>query len=151
MNLSLVECQGEMRSGLFGGRGQYRGVPGLVEAQLAAAGQLDPGEDAPALILRLRARDAFGSQLLDLCLNVVANEVELMGAILIGVVKAGFQRRQGEEEPVVAGVHVGKLQNVAEEVAIGDPILGKNDNMGAIDHDFAPFRYDYGMIPAFRD
>src|ERR1700722_607370 len=53
--------------------------------------------------------------------------------------KRGFGGRQSEDQPAVAGVDGGEIEDVAEEGAVGVRVGGVEDDVGAGDHLGAPF------------
>jgi hypothetical protein len=111
----------------------------LVEAEAAAAGQDDAGEEAPALAGGRGAEDAARLEGADRGVEVVAHEVEA-GVVPGGALRPGGRRvegglggRQGEDQPAVAGIDGGKAQDVAEECAVGVRVLAVEDDVGAVD------------------
>lgn len=118
---------------LFAGRD---GVSWLVHAQGAAAGQLEAGDQAEALVADRRALEA---QLLELGhhgLHVVHHQVELVRLGVAGQdrVHAHFRGRQREDQPAVAGVNEGPVQHVAKEGADLLGVVGVNQRVYAGDH-----------------
>src|SRR5262245_11304208 len=99
------------RLGGLGGRpraGRLRAsVPWLVDAELAAAGQPQLRQHAPALILGRLADHTVRTHPPDEGLDVVAHEVELVHVVLVGRVHGDLRRRQPEDEPALTHVHVG--------------------------------------------
>ncbi len=66
--------------------------------------------------------------------DVIAHQEELVTVVMLGVVKGGFGRREGKDEPAVAGIDRGELEHVAEEGSVGFRVLGVEDDVGSIDH-----------------
>jgi len=117
----------------------------LVESDLAAAGQLEGGSDAPAFLMNLRALDLLGFQEFDLRAHVVAHEIEHgpqqamsvvleRPVVLVGGMKSGLGGRQFEDQPTVAGVDGREVQDVAKEAAIGFRVLAVEQEVRADDH-----------------
>ena len=97
----------------------------MVEAELAAAGQVDVGEGAPAEFQGLVAGDLACLELLQGGVQVVAGEVQFVRAVLLGGVDGHFGGGQGEDEPAVAGVDVGEVEDVAEAITRAESLGGK--------------------------
>jgi len=93
-------------------------MPWLVEAEVAAAWQLDAGQQAPALIGDRAAADAFGHELFDRGGHVVAHQIQLVRRRVRGVDRH-LAWRQLEDQPAAARVDVRVLQDVAEERPVG--------------------------------
>src|SRR5439155_6136208 len=73
-------------------------VLGLVEAELAAIGHLDRCDESPAFVAdRTAELDSFASEFGDRRVDVVAHEVELVMADLVGWVRGQFGGWQGED------------------------------------------------------
>src|ERR1700680_3368235 len=53
--------------------------------------------------------------------------------------EGGFGGRQGEDQPAVAGVDGGEIEDVAEEGAVGFRVRGVEDDVGAGEHVGVPF------------
>src|SRR5690242_20609159 len=70
-------------------------MPGLVEAQPAAAGQRDTSREPPSFSGDGRAGDAFRGKRSNGRLEVVAHQVELVAVVLAGGMKGRFGGRQG--------------------------------------------------------
>ena len=49
----------------------------------------------------------------------------------VGGVNSGFGGRQGKDEPAATGVYRGKIENVAEEGAVGLRVVAVEQDMGA--------------------
>lgn len=66
--------------------------------------------------------------------EVVAHEVKLVPVVAFGIMKCGFRGRHGENQPTVAGVNAGELQDVAKEGPVRFRVRGMDHNMRAVDH-----------------
>jgi len=64
-------------------------------------------------------------------LQVVANEIEFMSAVLVGGVDGGLRRRQGEDQPAMPCVHGFQTQDVAKKGTVSLGIFTVNDNVRA--------------------
>src|SRR5262245_65937133 len=107
-------------------------VPRLVNVELAAAGQRDFREHAPALILH---RSAIKLALLHLGeegADVVAHEKERVAGAL-RLVHRNFGRRQAEDY-VAAVIDARQLEHVAEESEVGFGFRAADDAMRADEH-----------------
>src|SRR5271154_120564 len=83
---------------------QRAGVTGLVNPDLAAAGKFELGELSPTLVAHIRDLHLPRLQILERRRNVIAHEVEVVLIVLLGIMKCGFERRHGENQPAMAGV-----------------------------------------------
>ena len=121
---------------MLAGEGRIRRsrVTRLIDTQLAAAGQRNLRQHAPALILRLTAGDAAIHHIGDERLDVVAHEVDLMHVVLSGRVYSHLGWRQPEDEPSVTDIDAGKLEDVTQESAVRFRVGTINDRVRADNH-----------------
>src|SRR5215470_11588703 len=113
-------------------------VPRLVNLELAAAGQGDFREHAPALILRRSAVDLSLLHLGEEGVDVIAHEKErVVGGLRL--VHRDFSRRQAEDY-VAAVIDARQLEHVAEESEVGLGFRAVNDAMRADEHWRSSFR-----------
>jgi len=97
-------------------------VPRFVEGELAAVWQLDRCAEPPAFVAdRAAELDALALELGDRRVDVIAHEIELVMAGVVGRVDGQLGGRESEDEPAVAGVDRRELEDVADECA--DPRL----------------------------
>src|SRR5262245_30392237 len=94
-------------------------VVGLVHAEATPARQRDFNQTPPRLLVNRRARHLILRHPGHERVKIVTQEKELVLAVGIGGVQGNFSWRQSEDEPAAAAVHVGQLQHVTEEHAIG--------------------------------
>jgi len=104
-----------------------------------AAGEPDLGDRTPSGFLHVRTPRALLAERGHLGLQVVEHEIELVPNITLGRMNRRFPRRQGEDQPSVAGVHGRKSQDVAKEGAVGRRVPAVDDHMRAEDHDLFSF------------
>ncbi len=114
---------------------------GLVETNLATAGQGDGGFHSPRFFFDWRAGDIFGLQRFDGALQVVAHQVEdgakqvtasvKLALVAVGGVNAGFGGRHSEDQPTLAGVHGTKAENVTKEGAVGLWVVAIEEDVSA--------------------
>jgi hypothetical protein len=103
--------------------------------ELPAAGQLDRGHEAEALVADGPCElDALAGELLVRRLDVVAHEVELVMEVAVRGMRGQLGRRQGEDEPAASGVDRRELERVAQEGAEGVRVLAEDHRMGSVDH-----------------
>ncbi len=121
-------------------------MPWLVEAEVAAAWQLDAGQQAPALIGDRAAADAFGHELFDRGGHVVAHQIQLVRRRVRGVDRH-LAGRQLEDQPAAARVDVRVLQHVAEERPVGVGVAAVHDHMSAGDHALTIRRDEFAAPP----
>src|SRR5215468_1172801 len=127
-------------------------VPRLVNVELAAAGQRDFREHAPALILYRSAVDRALLHLGEEGVDVVAHEKERVAGAL-RFVHRDFGRRQAEDY-VAAVIDARQLEHVAEESEVGLGFLAADDAMRADEHRRSSFRRQAatwsGSLPRHR-
>src|SRR5262252_8979129 len=118
-------------------------VPRLVNLELAAAGQRDFREHAPALILHGSAVDLALLHLGEEGVDVVAHEKERV-AVALRLVHRDFGRRQAEDY-VAAVIDARQLEHVAEESEVGLGFRAVDDAMRADEHGGPPFAAIFGL------
>ncbi len=102
----------------------------LVKPKLAPARKRDLGDGPPSLFVYFGTLDASFAEALHFRLKIVTDQVEFMTAILPRM-KGCLGRREGENQPSVAGVHRAQSEDIAEKGTIGVGIFGVNDDMSA--------------------
>lgn len=111
----------------------HGGMAWLVEADLAAAREADPGHRSPTGFFNLRALDALFCQHPHGSMEVVAHQVQLRpGRVCRMNGHLGWRCR--EDEPSASGIDVLEAQLVCEEATIGIGISAEYDHVGAEDH-----------------
>ncbi len=108
-------------------------MPWLVNAQLPAAGEMQLREQTPALVADRLTGNLVFLQTSDELFDVVAHQIKFVRVILPGM-HGHFGRRQAEDEPAMADIHVGELEDISQKSAIGFRILTVNNGMSAGDH-----------------
>src|SRR5207237_5732943 len=108
---------------------------GLVQPNACAAGQGDPGDASPALLIEWPG-DGDLSPLQFLCrrLDVLAQQVELVIALLLGRVDRKLCGRECEDEPTAARIHGVKPEYVSKERAVRLGIVAVDQNVRARNH-----------------
>src|SRR4051812_18031142 len=82
-------------------------VSRLVETDVAAPWQAEPGQSSPSLLGDAAGElDALGLQLLHRRVEVVAHEIQLVRGRTVRGMHRNLGRRQLEDEPAAAGVDV---------------------------------------------
>jgi hypothetical protein len=109
-------------------------VPGLIDAELAAARKCDLRQMTPTHVPDGAAPYSVPFHRRDERMDVGAHEVELVDAVLPRRVDGHFRRGEAEDEPPVSDVDVGEPQNVPEERAIRFRFTAVDYRMGADDH-----------------
>ena len=107
---------------------------GLIEADLAAARKPNLRDGAPSCFLNFRARNAFRREKSHLGLQIVAHEIELVGAILIGRMKRSFCWRQGEDQPAMTGVHGFESENISKKCSVRFGVLAVDNDVRTRNH-----------------
>src|SRR6202167_2636435 len=90
----------------------------LIQADIAASGKPYLRDGTPSRFLDFRAFDAFLAEESHFGFQIVAHEIELVGATRIGRVDCGFGRRQGEDQPAVTRIYGFEAEDVAEERSV---------------------------------
>src|SRR5260221_5031461 len=106
----------------------------LVKPKLPATRQEDRRQTTPALLFHRIALHSLPFQRFHRRLQIVAHEVELVQVVFLRGMKCNFRGRQRKNEPAMAGVHRGKLENIAKESTVAFPVLAVNDDMSSSDH-----------------
>ena len=114
-------------------------MPGFVQTDLAGAGELEVRDPAPALILyRSYELDALALEFRDGALDVMAHEekgvMPRSPAPTGARVDRDLTRRQGEDQPALAGIDPLEAQHVAKELPSSLGILGEDDRVCSGDH-----------------
>ncbi len=107
-------------------------MPWLVNAELPAAGEMQLREQTPASVADRLTGNLVFLQTSDELFDVVAHQIKFVRVILTGM-HGHFGRRQAEDEPTVADIHVSELEDVAQQGAVGFRILAVNNGMSAGD------------------
>src|ERR1700674_4790555 len=77
----------------------------LIEADLASTGKPHLRNGTPSCFLNFRALNVLLRERSHFGFQIVAHEIEFVDTILIGRVKCGFCRRQGEDQPAMTRIH----------------------------------------------
>ena len=109
-------------------------MAGLVETEVASAGQADHGQQTPAFIGNASATDAALFKLFDFRVNVVAHKIELVLAVCRAWMNGQFCRWARKDKPALASVDCLEPEHVAEERAIALGIAAVNDRVQSVDH-----------------
>jgi hypothetical protein len=111
-------------------------VPGLVEAQLGAAGEPNRCHQTEALVAdRTAELDPFALELVDCRLGVVAHEIELVMAGLVCWVRGQLSGWQREDEPAMSRIDRRELEHVSEESADPVGVAAEDDRVDPGDHE----------------
>src|SRR5689334_181067 len=90
----------------------------LVQPQFAAAGQSDVSQRSPSFFMHFGTADSLAAETGHGGLQVIAHEVELVGAVLFGRMERRLGRRKRENQPAVARIDVREAEHIAEKRAI---------------------------------
>src|SRR6185312_11865580 len=117
---------------------------GLVQADIAAAGQAQRGGAAPVGFRHRRTVNPARLQRLHGCCQMVAHQVEhntehlFVFVLLDELAAAGMYRhlcrRHAKNQPVVSNIHIWPLQHVTEEGAVRVRIFAVEEEMHPGDH-----------------
>ena len=83
---------------------------------------------------RGRTRNFLLFEGLDRRLEVITQQVEFVGPVLFRRVDRQLGRGQREDEPALAYVDMGELQDLAEEISVGRDVLAVDDDVSSRDH-----------------
>jgi hypothetical protein len=108
-------------------------MPGLIEPDLAAAGQPESRYRTPARFFYGGAFDAPGPQRVHFRGKVITHQVEIARSFGGGMDRR-LGRRQREDQPAVTGIDCRKPENVAKEGAIDGLVSAVEDYVGSKDH-----------------
>lgn len=115
-------------------------MPGLVDPDPAAPGQGHVDHQPEALVIDLAARYVVRRHPGAEALDVVAHEEEDVVVVGLRRVDRHLRGGQTEDEPSLADVDEGQLENVAQECAVRLRRGTEDDRMGTSDYlDFLPF------------
>src|SRR5262245_28363446 len=120
-------------------RGRQRHLLGprvarLIDAQSPTAGQRHVRQESPALILHRTAGDMLPLHLCDECGDVVEHQIEAVQVGFIPRMDGDLGRWQAKNQPSIADVDVGKLEDVAKKRAIGPSVRAVDDRMCTHEH-----------------
>ena len=90
----------------------------LIKADLASTGKPNLRDGAPSCFLNFRALNALLREGSHLGLQIVAHEVEFVGAILVGRVKCSFCWWQGEDQPAMTSIHGFESEDIAKKCSV---------------------------------
>ena len=90
----------------------------LIKADLASTGKPHLRNGTPSRFLNLRALNVLLREGSHFGFQIVAHEIDFLGATLIGRVDCGFCLRQCEDQPAVTRIHRCELENVAEKCSV---------------------------------
>ena len=90
----------------------------LIKSDLASTWKSHLRNGTPSRFLNLSAHNVVLCEISYFGFKIVAHEIDLLGAALIGGVDRGFCWRQGEDQPAVTRIHRLDSQNVAKKCSI---------------------------------
>src|SRR3989442_1214544 len=104
----------------------------LINTDFAASGKSQCRKLPPALFAHLRDFHVLRFEVLQGRGKVVTHEEKLVLFFTFGIVECCLKWWHGENQPAVAGIYAGKLQNIAKKGPISFGILGINNDMSSI-------------------
>ena len=110
----------------------------MVEAELAAAREEDGGARAPTFFGDRGEANTFLFEMSNFCFQVGAGEVHFVTIVFVAGMDGEFRGGESEDEPVVAGIDVAKVENVLEEGTVGFGIRGIENDVSAGQHGVPP-------------
>ena len=87
----------------------------LVQSDPPSAGQHELRDRSPPLLVHTAATYSFCRQLRNLGVEIVAQQVKFVSAILFGRVNSRLSGRQCKNQPTMPCVHCSKLKHISEE------------------------------------
>jgi hypothetical protein len=119
----------------FRDRIQGRRMLGLIQPDLATAGEPYLRDGAPSCLMHFGAYSVLLRQGGHLGPEIVAHEVEFMGAtIVIRRVECGLCWWEGEDQPTMTGIDGLKAEDIAEERSVRLGVFAVDDCVSAKDH-----------------
>lgn len=106
----------------------------FVNTYLSASGKSEGGKVPPTLFAHVRNLYLFRFEFFQSRVEVIAHQEKLMLIVLFRVVERSLELRHGKNQPAVAVIHGGKLQDIAKEGAVSFRVLGVDDNMRTVDY-----------------
>ena len=106
----------------------------LVNVDCSPSGQGELRDHAPSSVLGIAAIDVAPPHVGDEAFGIIDHEEKLMFSVRLGRVNRNFGGRKPENEPPVSNVHVGELQDVAQERTIRLRVGAVDDRVGADEH-----------------
>jgi hypothetical protein len=106
----------------------------LVHPDLPSTGKCDVNKPSPGLLMDCRAWYPLLLHRRQKRDDVVADQVELVLPVRFSGMERNLRGWQSKNQPATAHINVRKLQDVAEECAIGDRIGGIDHGVCADDH-----------------
>jgi len=100
----------------------------FVDTYFAAAGKCEGGNFSPRPFAHIRDLHILRFEIFQGRRDVIAHEVKLVLVVVLGIMERCFERRHGENQPVVAGVNGAKLKHIAKEGSVSFPILGVDND-----------------------
>ena len=113
----------------------------LINTDFAASGKSQCRKLPPALFAHLRDFHVLRFEVLQGRGKVVAHEEKLVLVVTFGIVECCLKWWHGENQPAVAGIYAGKLQNIAKKGPISRYVLAVYDYMGTKDHEFCSLSF----------
>src|SRR6476659_6137343 len=90
----------------------------LIKADFASTGKPNLRDGAPSCFLNFRAPNALLRERSHLGVQIVAHEIEFVGAILIGRMKCDFCRWQSEDQPAMTRIHRFESEDIAKKCPV---------------------------------
>src|SRR5262245_48671070 len=106
----------------------------LVHPDLPATGKCDVNKPSPRLLVDCGARYLLLLHRRHKCNDIVADQIELVLPVRFSGMERNLRGWQTKDQPATANINVRKLQDIAEERAIGIRIGGIDDGVCADDH-----------------
>jgi hypothetical protein len=106
----------------------------LIKPDLASSGKPHLRTGTPARLLDLRAPNALARKVSYLGLQIVAQEVELLGPALLRGVNCGLSRRHGEEQPAMSSIYRREFQNISKKRPIRLGVLTVDNYVSTKNH-----------------
>ena len=103
----------------------------LIKADLASTGKPHLRNGTPSWFLNFRALNALPCEGSHFGFQVVAHEIEFVGATLIGRMDCGFSRRQGEDQPTMTRIYGFETEDIAEKCAVRLGVASGNEEATA--------------------
>src|ERR1022692_14857 len=106
----------------------------LIKADLTSTRKPHLRNGTPSCFLNVRALNALLCEGRHFGFQVVAHEIEVLGANLIGWVYCGFSGGQGEDQPAMTRINGFETEDIAEKCAVRLGVLTVENYVSAKNH-----------------
>jgi len=113
----------------------------LIKANVASTGKSHLRYGTPSCFLNIRALNAPLREGSHFRSQILAHQIEFVGAILIRRVECCFCWRQGEEQPAMTRIHGFESEDVSKKCAVRLGVLTVDNYVSARNHLLLPIKF----------